>query len=193
MTSIKSTQTAASASSYKSTSQGREILNIGIVLPTEERHPVGWLATRALGAEIEWRNGPVNIQWFADKLTPALWSADLSLKINELPESISELEGELDVLLGHGLASRKIEFGVDPAEAELTLSDTASLLTRYLSPNLTQGNHPAPSMQDSILVDVNGDLPQTVVDEIARHAMSRTIPISLIGSESDLNNGYSSK
>ena len=53
MTSIKSTQTAASASSYKSTSQGREILNIGIVLPTEERHPVGWLATRALGAEIE--------------------------------------------------------------------------------------------------------------------------------------------
>lgn len=187
MTSIKSTQTAASASSYKSTSQGREILNIGIVLPTEERHPVGWLATRALGAEIEWRNGPVNIQWFADKLTPALWSADLSLKINELPESISELEGELDVLLGHGLASRKIEFGVDPAEAELTLSDTASLLTRYVSPNLTQGNHPAPSMQDSILVDVNGDLPQTVVDEIARHAMSRTIPISLIGAESDLN------
>lgn len=187
MTSIKSTNTAASGSSHKSAAQGRQNLNVGIVLPTEERHPIGWLATRALGAEIEWRNGPIHIQWFVEKSRPALWSSDLSLKTEELPENINELDNDLDVILGYGLASQKIEFAVDPAEAELTLSDTATLLTRYLSPNLTRGTHPAPSLQNSILVDVNGDLPQAVANEVARHAMSRTIPVALLGAEADQN------
>jgi len=185
MTSIESSKTATNASSHKPASQGREILNIGIVLPTEERHPIGWLATRALGAEIEWRNGPLRIQWFVEKSGNPLWPGDLSLKINQLPENIWDLEEDLDVIMGYGLTREKVEFAVDPTEAGLTPSDTASLLTRYLSPNLVRENHPAPSLQDSILVDVNGDLPQVVADEIARHAMSTTIPVALIGTEID--------
>ncbi|HAF68961.1 MAG TPA: hypothetical protein DCL16_07545 [Acidimicrobiaceae bacterium] len=187
MTSVKSTKTATSGSSHKSVPQGRENLNIGIVLPTGQRHPIGWLATRALGAEIEWRNGPLDIQWFVEKPTQALWSGDLSLQINELPENISELKDDLDVILGYGLASNEIGFEVDPAEADLTLSDAANLLTRYLLPNLTQASHPAPSLQNSILVDVNGDPPGAVVNEIARHSLSRQIPISLVGAEADQN------
>ena len=185
MTSIESSKTATNGNSHKPGSSGREILNVGIILPTEERHPIGWLATRALGAEIEWRNGPLRIQWFVEKSGTTLWPGDLSLKINQLPENISGLEDDLDVLLGYGLTRENVEFAVDPAEAGLTPSDTASLLTRYLSPNLTQGNHPAPSLQGSILVDVNGDLPQVAADEIARHAMSIAIPVALIGAESD--------
>ena len=53
MNSIESTKTAPTETSQKSEPTGRETLNVGIVLPNDERHPVGWLATRALGTEIE--------------------------------------------------------------------------------------------------------------------------------------------
>ena len=185
MNSIESTQTAPTQTSQESETNGRQNLNVGIVLPNDERHPVGWLATRALGTEIEWRNGPVNTQWFIEKSPPPLWADDPSLKINQLPDDINELENELDVILGHGLASKEIEFGIDPGVVELTLHDTTALLTRYLLPDLTQANHPAPSLQESIVVDVNSDLAETVAAEIARHALSKTIPISLLGSEAD--------
>ena len=99
-----------------------------------------------------------------------------------MPEDINELESELDVILGHGLANKEIEFGIDPAVVQLTLHDTAALLTRYLLPDLTQANHPAPSLRESIVVDVSNDLSETVATEIARHALSKTIPISLLGS-----------
>ena len=182
MNSIESTKTAPTETSQKSEPTGRETLNVGIVLPNDERHPVGWLATRALGTEIEWRNGPVDIHWFVEQSTPPLWADDRTLTINQLPEDINELESELDVILGHGLANKEIEFGIDPAVVELTLHDTAALLTRYLLPDLTQANHPAPSLRESIVVDVSNDLSETVATEIARHALSKTIPISLLGS-----------
>jgi len=185
MNSIESTKTAPTETSQESERNGRETLNVGIVLPNDERHPVGWLATRALGTEIEWRNGPVNTQWFVEKSTPLLWADDPALKINQLPEDINELEHALDVILGHGLASKEIEFAIDPAVVDLSLHDTTALLPRYLLPDLTQATHPAPSLQESIVVDVNSDLPETVVAEIARHALSKTVPISLLGSEAD--------
>ena len=181
MNSIESTKTAPTETSQKSEPTGRETLNVGIVLPNDERHPVGWLATRALGTEIEWRNGPVDIHWFVEQSKP-LWANDRTLTINQLPEDINELESELDVILGHGLANKEIEFGIDPAVVQLTLHDTAALLTRYLLPDLTQANHPAPSLRESIVVDVSNDLSETVATEIARHALSKTIPISLLGS-----------
>ena len=182
MNSIESTKTAPTETSQKSEPTGRETLNVGIVLPNDERHPVGWLATRALGTEIEWRNGPVDIHWFVEQSTPPLWADDRTLTINQLPEDINELESELDVILGHGLANKEIEFGIDPAVVELTLHDTAALLTRYLLPDLTHANHHAPSLRESIVVDVSNDLSETVATEIARHALSKTIPISLLGS-----------
>ncbi|RZP37369.1 MAG: hypothetical protein EVA19_06745 [Acidimicrobiales bacterium] len=182
MNSIESTKTAPTETSQKSEPTGRETLNVGIVLPNDERHPVGWLATRALGTEIEWRNGPVDIHWFVEQSTPPLWADDRTLTINQLPEDINELESELDVILGHGLANKEIEFGIDPAVVELTVHDTTTLLTRYLLPDLTQANHPAPSLRESIVVDVSNDLSETVATEIARHALSKTIPISLLGS-----------
>ena len=182
MNSIESTKTAPTQPSQKSEETGRETLNVGIVLPNDERHPVGWLATRALGTEIEWRNGPVDIHWFVEQSTPPLWADDRTLTINQLPEDINELESELDVILGHGLANKEIEFGIDPAVVQLTLHDTAALLTRYLLPDLTQANHPAPSLRESIVVDVSNDPSETVATEIARHALSKTIPISLLGS-----------
>ena len=182
MNSIESTKTAPTETSQKSEPTGRETLNVGIVLPNDERHPVGWLATRALGTEIEWRNGPVDIHWFVEHSTPPLWADDRTLTINQLPEDINELESELDVILGYGVADKEIEFGIDPADVELTLHDTAALLTRYLLPDLTQANHPAPSLRESIVVDVSNDLSETVATEIARHALSKTIPISLLGS-----------
>ena len=182
MNSIESTKTAPTETSQKSEPTGRETLNVGIVLPNDERHPVGWLATRALGTEIEWRNGPVDIHWFVEQSTPPLWADDRTLTINQLPEDINELESELDVILGHGLANKEIEFGIDPAVVELTLHDTTTLLTRYLLPDLTQANHPAPSLRESIVVDVSNDPSETVATEIARHALSKTIPISLLGS-----------
>ena len=182
MNSIESTKTAPTETSQNSETHGRETLNVGIVLPNDERHPVGWLATRALGTEIEWRNGPVDIHWFVEQSTPPLWADDRTLTINQLPEDINELESELDVILGHGLANKEIEFGIDPAVVELTVHDTTTLLTRYLLPDLTQANHPAPSLRESIVVDVSNDLSETVATEIARHALSKTIPISLLGS-----------
>ena len=182
MNSIESTKTAPTETSQKSEPTGRETLNVGIVLPNDERHPVGWLATRALGTEIEWRNGPVDIHWFVEQSTPPLWADDRTLTINQLPEDINELESELDVILGHGLSNKEIEFGIDPAVVELTVHDTTTLLTRYLLPDLTQANHPAPSLRESIVVDVSNDLSETVATEIARHALSKTIPISLLGS-----------
>ncbi len=185
MTSIESTTTAATKASQESVPKGRETLSVGIVLPNEERHPVGWLATRALGNEIEWRNGPVNLHWFAEKSTPALWADDGSLKVNQLPQDLNELENELDVILGHGISKKEIEFGIDPASVELTIHDTITLLPRYLLPDLTRATHPALSLQESIVVDVKGDLSEAVAAEIARHALSRTVPISLIGSEAD--------
>lgn len=185
MTSIESTTTAATKTSQESEPKGRETLSVGIILPNEERHPVGWLATRALGNEIEWRNGPVNLHWFVEKSTPVLWADDGSLKVNQLPQDLHKLENELDVILGHGLSNKEIEFGIDPAAVELTLNDTIALLTRYLLPDLTRATHPALSLQESIVVDVKGDLPEAVAAEIARHALSKTAPISLIGSEAD--------
>ena len=128
------------------------------------------------------RAKPVDIHWFVEQSTPPLWADDRTLTINQLPEDINELESELDVILGHGLANKEIEFGIDPAVVELTLHDTAALLTRYLLPDLTQANHPAPSLRESIVVDVSNDLSETVATEIARHALSKTIPISLLGS-----------
>ena len=99
MNSIESTKTAPTETAQKSEPTGRETLNVGIVLPNDERHPVGWLATRALGTEIEWRNGPVDIHWFVEQSKP-LWANDRTLTINQLPEDINELESELDVILG---------------------------------------------------------------------------------------------
>ena len=53
------TTTSSADNEAKAPPDAREPLNIGIVLPNDDRHPVGRLATRALGREMEWPNAPV--------------------------------------------------------------------------------------------------------------------------------------
>ncbi len=162
-------------------SNGRETLNIGIVLPSEERHPVGWLATRALGTEIEWRNAPAELQWFVPQTATSRWTDDASLNISRLPENLDELEHDVDVLVGFELAKTTSEFVVDPTSVDLTLHDATGLLRRYLQPDPSDATHPGPALKESIIVDVDDDTSDTVAAEVARHARSRELPITLIG------------
>ena len=84
MNSMETTTSSADIEA-KSPPDARETLNIGIVLPNDDRYPVGWLATRALGREIEWRNAPVELQWFVTRTATPQWATETSLDINYLP------------------------------------------------------------------------------------------------------------
>ncbi|MDP7067983.1 MAG: hypothetical protein QF637_10210 [Acidimicrobiales bacterium] len=180
MNSIEST-TAKNDTAANPPSNGRETLNIGIVLPTQERHPVGWLTTRALGTEIEWRNAPVELQWFVPRTATSQWTDDASLNISRLPENLEELEDDVDVLVGFELAETTSEFVVDPTSVDLTLHDATGLLRRYLLPDLSDSTHPAPTLKESIVVDIDDDMSDMVAAEVARHARSRELPVTLIG------------
>tara|TARA_Y100000590_G_scaffold300405_1_gene338711 strand:+ start:1025 stop:2260 length:1236 start_codon:yes stop_codon:yes gene_type:complete len=173
--------TASADIETKSSLDGRETLNIGIVLPHDERHPVGWLATLALGREIEWRNAPVELQWFVTQTTTPQWAAETLLSVSYLPENIEELEHDLDVLVEFDVTDHTAEFVVDPTSIDLSLHDSIGLLRRYLPPESIDAIHPAPSLKESILVDVDEQVSDSVAAEIARHARSRQLPVTLIG------------
>lgn len=183
MGSIKSptTDDLSADSSAGSTPSGREVLRIGVILPTEERHPVRWLAARALGAELAWRNSPTDLQWFVQPPTASPWLHDTTVAINTVPENVSEMGGELDVVVGFIDSGSAYEFWVDPASAEMSMEDAVALIPRYLTPSLVKEAHPAPSLSESILVDVTTRCSDVVAAEVSRHALSRSLPISLIG------------
>ena len=92
MGSIKSptTDDLSADSSAGSSPSGREVLRIGVILPTDERHPVRWLAARALGAELAWRNSPTDLQWFVQLPTASTWRHDTTVAINAVPENVSD-------------------------------------------------------------------------------------------------------
>ena len=156
----------------------RETLNIGIVLPNDDRHPVGWLAMRALGREIEWRNAPVELQWFVTRTATPQWATESSLDINYLPENVEELEHDLDVLVEFDVTDHSADFVVDPTSIDLSLHDSIGLLRRYLPLESINAIHPAPSRKESILVDVDDQISDIAAVEIARHAHSRQLPIT---------------
>ena len=164
-----------------SSSGGREVLRIGVILPTEGQHPVSWLAARALGAELAWRNSPADLQWFVQLPTASTWLHDTTVAINAVPENVSEMGGELDVVVGFNDSKSTYEFWVDPVSAEMTMDDAVALIPRYLTPTLAEEAHPAPSLSESILVDVTTPCSDVVAAEVSRHALSRSLPISLIG------------
>ena len=168
-------------SSAGSSPSGREVLRIGVILPTEERHPVRWLAARALGAELAWRNSPTDLQWFVQPPTASPWLHDTTVAINTVPENVSEMGGELDVVVGFIDSDSTYEFWVNPASAEMSMEDAVALIPRYLTPSLVEEAHPAPSLSESILVDVTTRCSDVVAAEVSRHALSRSLPISLIG------------
>lgn len=175
------TTTSSADIEAKSPPDARETLNIGIVLPNDDRHPVGWLATRALGREIEWRNAPVELQWFVTPTATPQWATETSLDINYLPENIEELEHDLDVLVEFDVTDHTAEFVVDPTSIDLSLHDSIGLLRRYLPLESINAIHPAPSLKESILVDVDDQISDIAAVEIARHARSRQLPVTLIG------------
>jgi hypothetical protein len=172
-------------SSAGSSLGGREVLRIGVILPTEERHPVRWLAAWALGAELAWRNSPTDLQWFVQQPTASSWLHDATVAINTVPEDVSELGNELDVVVGFIDSNNTYDFWVDPASVEMTIDDAVALIPRYLTPSLVEEAHPAPSLSESILVDVTARCSDVVAAEVARHALSRSLPISLIGPMSE--------
>ena len=160
---------------------GREVLRIGVILPTEGQHPVNWLAARALGAELAWRNSPTDLQWFVQLPTASTWLNDTTIAINAVPENVLEMGGELDVVVGFNDSNNTYDFWVDPVSAEMTMTDAVALIPRYLTPSLVEEAHPAPSLSKSILVDVTTPCSDVVAAEVSRHALSRSLPISLIG------------
>ena len=93
MGSIKSPTTARSNTNAPagSSSHGREVLHLGVILPTKERHPVGWLAARALAAELAWRNAPTDLHLLVEEREDTPWASDTSAIINQVPENFEEL------------------------------------------------------------------------------------------------------
>jgi len=183
MGSIKSSTTARSTAhtSAGSAPAGREVLHLGMILPTKERHPVGWLATRALGAELAWRNAPTELHWFVQEPGTAPWIYDAATVINNVPENLEELRDELDVVVGFASANEPHDFYVNPASAGMTMDHAVALTARYFTPSLVQQSHPAPTLSESILVDVTTRPSAVIAAEVARHALSRSLPISLLG------------
>jgi len=183
MGSVKSPTTDDSSvdASAGSSPGGREVLRIGVILPTEGQHPVNWLAARALGAELAWRNSPTDLQWFVQLPTASTWLNDTTIAINAVPENVLEMGGELDVVVGFNDSNNTYDFWVDPVSAEMTMTDAVALIPRYLTPSLVEEAHPAPSLSKSILVDVTTPCSDVVAAEVSRHALSRSLPISLIG------------
>ena len=159
----------------------RERLQIGFVLPDDEELPINWLIAKALGAEIQWRSGPADLQWFA-KPSNQLWHLEsYAMSISALPSDLSDLEGQVDVLITFGAGRDAPQFVVDPELLEISFSSVTSLLTRHLAEELTQLIHPAPSLKGSILIDVSTEPATLMVTELARHAATRKLAIASIG------------
>ena len=187
MGSIKSPTTARSNTNAPagSSSHGRDVLHLGVILPTKERHPVGWLAARALAAELAWRNAPTDLHLLVEERKDTPWASDTSAIINKVPENFEELGSELDVVVGFVGSAEPHDFYVNPLSAGMTMDDAVALLPRYLTPSRVQETHPAPSLAESILVDAATDSSMVIAAEVARHAQSRALPISLLGSSNE--------
>ena len=97
---------------------------------------------RALGREIEWRNAPVELQWFVTRTATPQWATESSLDINYLPENVEELEHDLDALVEFDVTDHSADFVVDPTSIDLSLHDSIGLLRRYLPLESINAIHP---------------------------------------------------